>query len=183
MGFRFRRSPKIAPGVHANISKSGVSYSFGRRGAHVTLGHGKVRSTVGIPGSGLSYTTTSGGRSKSGLLFILQYLPLIVLAAFLMHWSYDPLKRRSWDNAQIAALLCPAGIAIFILLRWLTRKIPQEWALLAGFAVCGGSVIVSKLNHHLDMEWTGTIIFALVLAAMGAWSFGSCHQVLSGRRM
>ena len=56
MGFRFRRSVKLAPGVRLNFSKSGVSTSVGTRGAHVTLGHGQVRETVGIPGTGLSYT-------------------------------------------------------------------------------------------------------------------------------
>jgi hypothetical protein len=56
MGFRFRRSVKIIPGVRINFSNSGVSTSVGVRGAHVTIGHGKVRETVGIPGTGLSYT-------------------------------------------------------------------------------------------------------------------------------
>jgi len=58
MGLRFRRSIKLLPGVRLNFSKSGVSTSVGVRGAHVTLGHGKVRETVGIPGTGLSYTKT-----------------------------------------------------------------------------------------------------------------------------
>ena len=56
MGFRFRRSIKILPGIRVNFSKSGVSTSIGTRGAHVTIGHGQVRETVGLPGSGLSYT-------------------------------------------------------------------------------------------------------------------------------
>ena len=56
MGFRFRRSVKIAPGVRLNFSKSGVSTSIGPRGAKVTIGHGRVRQTVGIPGTGISYT-------------------------------------------------------------------------------------------------------------------------------
>ena len=34
--------------------------SIGVRGAHVTLGHGKVRETVGLPGTGLSYTHVDG---------------------------------------------------------------------------------------------------------------------------
>lgn len=62
MGFRFHRSLKILPGVRLNFSKSGVSTSVGVRGAHVTFGHGHVRETVGVPGTGISYTTTS----KSG---------------------------------------------------------------------------------------------------------------------
>jgi hypothetical protein len=56
MGFRFRRSIRILPGLRLNLGKRGVSASIGVRGAHVTVGHGKVRETVGIPGSGLSYT-------------------------------------------------------------------------------------------------------------------------------
>jgi hypothetical protein len=38
------------------VSKSGISTSIGGRGAHITVGHGKVRETVGLPGTGLSYT-------------------------------------------------------------------------------------------------------------------------------
>jgi hypothetical protein len=56
MPFRFRRSIRILPGLRLNIGKRGVSTSIGVRGAHVTVGHGQVRETVGIPGSGLSYT-------------------------------------------------------------------------------------------------------------------------------
>jgi hypothetical protein len=60
MGFRFRRSIKILPGIRLNIGKRGVSTSIGVRGAHVTLGHGQVRETVGLPGTGLSYTHVDG---------------------------------------------------------------------------------------------------------------------------
>lgn len=57
MGWRFRRTLKILPGVRLNFSKSGVSASLGVRGAHITLGGPTgPRVTVGLPGSGLSYT-------------------------------------------------------------------------------------------------------------------------------
>ena len=59
MGFRFQKRVKILPGISLNFSKSGVSTSLGPRGAKVTIGHGKVRETVGIPGTGISYTSTS----------------------------------------------------------------------------------------------------------------------------
>jgi hypothetical protein len=62
MGFRFRRSIRLLPGVRINIGKRGVSTSIGVRGAHVTLGHGQVRETVGLPGTGLSYTHFDGAR-------------------------------------------------------------------------------------------------------------------------
>jgi uncharacterized protein DUF4236 len=54
MGFRFRKSFKIAPGVRINLSKSGVSTSVGRRGATLNFSSKGTRATVGIPGSGLS---------------------------------------------------------------------------------------------------------------------------------
>ena len=63
MGFlRVRRSVKLLPGVRLNFSKSGVSTSIGGRGAHATYGHGKVRSTVGLPGTGVSYTSVRASR-------------------------------------------------------------------------------------------------------------------------
>lgn len=59
MGFRFRRSFKVAPGLRLNLSKSGVSTSVGRRGLWFTIGTRGTRTTVGIPGTGLSYTEQS----------------------------------------------------------------------------------------------------------------------------
>jgi Protein of unknown function (DUF4236) len=56
MGFRFRRSIKLLPGIRLNFGKRGISTSIGVRGAHVTFGKTGTRTTVGLPGSGLSYT-------------------------------------------------------------------------------------------------------------------------------
>jgi hypothetical protein len=56
MGFRFRRSVKLLPGIRLNFGKRGISTSIGVRGAHVTFGKTGTRTTVGLPGSGLSYT-------------------------------------------------------------------------------------------------------------------------------
>lgn len=56
MGFRFRKSFKIIPGVRVNLSKSGTSWSFGGRGATVNVKGRRIRGTVGIPGTGLSYS-------------------------------------------------------------------------------------------------------------------------------
>jgi uncharacterized protein DUF4236 len=65
VGFRFRRSLRILPGIRLHIGKRGVSTSIGVRGAHVTLGHGSVRETVGLPGTGLSYTHVEGARKTA----------------------------------------------------------------------------------------------------------------------
>lgn len=67
MPSRYRKSIKIAPGVKLNLSKSGVSTSIGRRGATVNIGHGKVRSTVGLPGSGISYSKTVSTKNSASV--------------------------------------------------------------------------------------------------------------------
>lgn len=64
MAFRFQRRIKILPGVTVNVSKSGLSTSLGPKGAKVTLGHGKVRKTVGLPGTGLSFTEVSSRKEN-----------------------------------------------------------------------------------------------------------------------
>lgn len=65
MGLRFRKSIKIAPGVKVNLNKNSASVSVGTKGKHYTVNsNGKTTKTVGIPGTGLSYSTTSGGGNK-----------------------------------------------------------------------------------------------------------------------
>lgn len=82
MGFRFRRTIKIAPGIRLNLSKSGVTTSIGTRGARVTLGGGKRRYTVGLPGTGLSHTvverTDSERSSEPGSVAPLIWILLIL---------------------------------------------------------------------------------------------------------
>lgn len=63
MGFRARRSIKLAPGVTMTLSKSGVSYSAGTKGYRVTKTVSGVQRTASIPGTGISHTkSVSGGR-------------------------------------------------------------------------------------------------------------------------
>ena len=84
-GFRFRRSIKIAPGGRTNLSNSGVSTTVGARGAHITFGHGKVRETVGIPGSGLSYSEQHPAQGVRGgaslVIFLFAVLAVVVFLA------------------------------------------------------------------------------------------------------
>lgn len=87
MGFRFRRAIKIAPGVRLNLSKSGISASIGPKGLTTNIKPGrKTRTTVGLPGSGVSYSFTRDSASppaatSSGpnLLRIVAWALLILL--------------------------------------------------------------------------------------------------------
>ena len=64
MGFRFRKSKNLGP-FRVTVSKSGVSTSFGGKGARITkTASGKVRTTPSVPGTGISYVTESGGGQK-----------------------------------------------------------------------------------------------------------------------
>jgi hypothetical protein len=61
MGFNFKKSLKIIPGVRLNVSKTGFSMSLGTKGAMVNLKRGrKSKVTVGLPGTGLSYSDHLG---------------------------------------------------------------------------------------------------------------------------
>ena len=65
MGFRFRKSIKLMPGVKLNISKSGLGVSAGVRGARVSVGPRGTHTSVGIPGTGLSYTQKIGSNKRA----------------------------------------------------------------------------------------------------------------------
>lgn len=83
MGFRFRKTIKLFPGVRLNLSKSGVSTSIGKSGFTVNLKGEKTTTTVGIPGTGLSYRSSSTGieepeQGSGSILRTLVWLILIV---------------------------------------------------------------------------------------------------------
>ncbi|WP_174732742.1 DUF4236 domain-containing protein [Mesobacillus harenae] len=66
MALRFRKSFKIVPGVKLNLGKNGVGLSVGRNGLRHTIhSSGRRTSTVGIPGSGVSYVKTASSGSRS----------------------------------------------------------------------------------------------------------------------
>lgn len=68
MGFRFRRTMKIAPGLRLNFNKNSIGLSIGPRGAKYTINSsGRRTASVGIPGSGIYYTESVGGGRRSRL--------------------------------------------------------------------------------------------------------------------
>ena len=69
MGFRFRKSVKIAPGVRLNIGKKSVGISAGVKGARVSVNSsGRKTTTVGHPRNGpdaTSKTEKIGGHAAT----------------------------------------------------------------------------------------------------------------------
>ncbi len=65
MGFRYRKSINLGGGFRVNISKSGIGYSWGVKGARITkTARGTTRRTLSIPGTGISYVEETG-KSKN----------------------------------------------------------------------------------------------------------------------
>jgi hypothetical protein len=90
MGFRFRRSVRILPGVRINLSGSGASVSLGARGFHYTIGPKGTRVTAGIPGTGLSWTEYSAHASRRSNVQDVLPPPL----------NFHPVVRQNHDPLQ-----------------------------------------------------------------------------------
>ena len=64
MGLRFRKSIKVGKNARINLSKSGVGFSVGTKGARVTKkAGGGTRTTLSVPGTGISYVKDSKQKS------------------------------------------------------------------------------------------------------------------------
>ena len=129
MGFRFRRSKKIAPGVRMNISKSGPSLTVGGKYARTTVGHGRVTNSVRTPVKGLYYSKTrytkrsrtgtrskAGSKSSSGILgfigallafggiiaigAVILYLAIIAALLFVAYTYYKANKTLNPDQVE-----------------------------------------------------------------------------------
>ena len=94
MGFRFRKSFGAGP-FRVNLSKSGIGYSVGGKGFRYTKkAGGGARTTVSIPGTGISYVQDSKKKpstvissshkstSVAGSLAIKKYYPALFILAF-----------------------------------------------------------------------------------------------------
>lgn len=64
MGFRYRKSVNVGP-FRFTASKSGISTSFGGKGARITkMANGRTRTTLSVPGTGISYVSESGTKKR-----------------------------------------------------------------------------------------------------------------------
>ncbi len=86
MGFRFRKSLGLLPGVKLNISKSGGSISLGGKGFSYNLGPKGNKATVGLPGSGMSYSSYAsnkpGGTTNAGFYWVVAVVAIGLIARY-----------------------------------------------------------------------------------------------------
>ena len=116
MGFRFRRSFRVFPGLRLNLSKSGVSTSIGTRGAWFTIGPNGTRATVGIPGTGLSYTELTPAARIAPRAAVFGKLPsTLPVAAELAPADPAPTESEPALSA-LAVILALAAIMVLVAL-------------------------------------------------------------------
>lgn len=65
MAWSYRKRITIAPGIRLNISKRGVSTTFGVRGASITMGKNGTYLNTGIPGTGIYSRKKISGASPT----------------------------------------------------------------------------------------------------------------------
>lgn len=112
MGLRFRKSIKLGGGVKLNINKKSVGISAGVKGARVTVNSkGRRTTTVGIPGTGISYVSTKSKTKKSNS-FIDKYEDTILISR-LEHTEENVLKRSN-EYKRISRTLFIIAILLFI---------------------------------------------------------------------
>lgn len=77
MALRFRKRIRIAPGVHINLSKTGVSTTLGPRGASINIGKKGAYLNAGIPGTGIYARERIAGPKKTSQQAMKEQLPQI----------------------------------------------------------------------------------------------------------
>jgi hypothetical protein len=110
MGFRFRESIKILPGIRLNVGKEGInSVSVGGRGATTNIGKHGTHTTYSIPGTGISYRTgshksvsDSAGFGCCGLCFF-GFIALAFISTFSQH-DDNALKATSAEPSAVTVV-------------------------------------------------------------------------------
>jgi hypothetical protein len=158
MGFRFRRTMQIVPGLRLNFSRSGPSVSFGPRGLHYTVGMKGTRATIGIPGSGLSWTSyqsySSGDRSEpSG-----SAPPRASTPATSENVSAPDTSTRSFESADIEHLVAASTSELAPLLDAARKRWPYHYLALFPTA----AMLVLAAAYELPVLAIAALVFGAV---------------------
>lgn len=115
MGWRFRRSFKILPGLRLNIGKKSVSVSAGPRGLTTTVGKTGVHQNVGLPGTGLSYRTKVEVPKASNSRSLDNEVDPIVSDQQFSQWNYQQIERSN-GRSSVGFFVAIGVIALIALL-------------------------------------------------------------------
>lgn len=135
MGLRLRKSIKLVPSLKLNLSKSGMSLTAGRRGACVNFSSRGTRATVGMPGTGISYSAKLGG-TKAGAAAPQPVMePTSRLKKPVSFWGKlgiwflwamlcSPAMQKG-EAQSMAALLISIALTV-LTVKWINKR--REWA-------------------------------------------------------
>ena len=100
MGFHFRKSIKIAPGVKLNLGKKSTGISVGNKFGGVSINTKTgVTTRVSAPGTGMSYTSRIGGKHKR------KNAISSVAERATIQKPYKPFYKRAWYIVLTIAFL------------------------------------------------------------------------------
>ena len=103
MGWRFRKSFKVAPWTRLNISKGGLSWSVGGRNVRLNFSKRGITRSISLPGTGLSHSQQISANRET-----VEQQPELIGSEQPLAVSNQQRSRRSL-----------AGVRF---LRWLARK-------------------------------------------------------------
>jgi TolA-binding protein len=147
MGFRFHKSFKLAPGVKVNLSKKGLGMSVGTKGARVGIGPRGSYSTVGIPGTGMSWTNYGSKKTS-------EFSPQSAES----FQSSDPFsipKEELQSRSSIGCLVLFVGVICIFINIWLGLVI-----IIASFATLftgSGSKVISLYKNANNFAKQGNL--------------------------
>ena len=170
MGFRLWRRVRIAPGLTMNLSKSGASWSLGTRGAHLTLGHGHIRQTVGIPGTGMYWTSVSGAGRQQTRQVVRRAVRRAPPPAERLTQTPEQSRQTAITCLLVLAVIGTAGLALIPIVIWRvarTRRLKHEPAFLAG-------ELLSKAMAAQDQDAVGFLHAAMDTDPRGKDTLTSC---------
>lgn len=122
MGTRIRKTLNAGP-AKITASKSGLSASVGVKGARIgKMSNGRTRTTVSVPGTGVSYVHEVGGKKKASSNEML-----------------EAGKSYSWQYRILGILLIVLGVLLLALglLSWV-------WAVLGVLSAVGGVLLLKN---------------------------------------
>lgn len=144
MAWSYRKRIKIAPGIHINLSKNGVSTSIGPKGASVTMGPKGTYVNTSIPGTGIysrkkiSGNSSNSSYNTSGIMNTSQndnkvnnkgcrigcaVLLVPAMLGGILTISSKPFAEMAKDNYMDIWMLLGMAVALFFILKpWFKKK-------------------------------------------------------------
>lgn len=140
MGWRYRKSIKIAPGIKLNFGKKSMGVSIGGKHGGVSINsRSGVTARTSIPGTGLSYTQKLGGKKKRSRRPASQ--PAVHSAASTAAVPKPPVVLRAW-YIVLAVLLLLGGLA----------NLPNNWEATICGVGAGGVMLFLTFKKRRELQ-------------------------------